>query len=303
MDDRILEVLAKTTAQDPAFRDELQKRIGATGTQLDDSLERLYAARLINRAKVTRKGATREALWTTGSSLPRAFTLSHKKRPFYPPRPPRPEQATSVGDRPMNKATTTAAANDPVKQPAIGDLILAALAGSTKENPVHPKELSERLGRQQSAWNVPMARLIGAEKVMHTESHQRRGTNAYYLAPVEATSSPSGASSSPADQPQVSETTAAAECVTTPPVAPPAVAPGLPSLQARGDHVSDNPPKIEFGIQDDGSMSIYDGDELMVLPPEATRRLGYFLGCFDRAAWPPRLDAIPAESTPESQAA
>lgn len=304
MDDRILEALAKTTAQAPAFRDELQKRLSATAMQLDDALERLYAARQINRAKVTRKGATREALWATGSSLPRAFTISHKKRPFYPARPPRPEQAPSVGDRPMNtKATPASAANDPVKQHSVSDLIVAALAGSTKENPVQPKELSERLGRPQRAWNVPLSLLLGNGKVIPIESHHRRGTYAYYLAPVEVTSSSSGVSSSPADQPQVSETTAAAECVTTPPVAPTAVAPGLPSLQARGNHVSDTPPKIEFSMQDDGHLTIYDGDEVMVMPPEATRRLGYFLGCFDRTAWPPRLDAVPAEPAPQSQAA
>lgn len=39
--------------------------------------------------------------------------------------------------------------------------------------------------------------------------------------------------------------------------------------------------QIEFSIYDDGRLVIMDGDEVFVLPPSATRRLGTFLGCFD----------------------
>ena len=39
--------------------------------------------------------------------------------------------------------------------------------------------------------------------------------------------------------------------------------------------------EIEFSIYDDGRLAIMDEDEVLVLPPEATRRLGRFLGCFE----------------------
>lgn len=47
---------------------------------------------------------------------------------------------------------------------------------------------------------------------------------------------------------------------------------------------------IEFSIYNDGRLAIVDGDEVLVLPPAATRRLGYFLGCLEMNTWPPRLD-------------
>lgn len=56
------------------------------------------------------------------------------------------------------------------------------------------------------------------------------------------------------------------------------------------------PAEIDFAVYSDGRLAIVDGDEILVLPPEATRRLGYFLGCLEKNAWPPRLDpqSIPA---------
>ena len=38
---------------------------------------------------------------------------------------------------------------------------------------------------------------------------------------------------------------------------------------------------IKFSIDSDGHLSIIDGKEILVLPPDATRRLGHFLGCFE----------------------
>lgn len=43
-------------------------------------------------------------------------------------------------------------------------------------------------------------------------------------------------------------------------------------------------PEIEFSIYDDGRLAIIDGDEILVLPPDATRRLGRFLGYFEALA-------------------
>lgn len=82
---------------------------------------------------------------------------------------------------------------------------------------------------------------------------------------------------------------ALAEAVSAPVSAPrPAAPKETPPVVAPPP--ADEVPEIEFAIYDDGRLAIFDGDELMTLPPEATRRLGYFLGCLEIHAWPPRLD-------------
>lgn len=53
----------------------------------------------------------------------------------------------------------------------------------------------------------------------------------------------------------------------------------------------DKTPDIEFSIYDDGRLAITDGDEILVLPPNATRRLGHFLGCFDMSQHPKQTAA------------
>lgn len=57
--------------------------------------------------------------------------------------------------------------------------------------------------------------------------------------------------------------------------------------------VADDAPEIDFAIHADGRLSIIDGDDTLILPPSATRRLGHFLGCLEMRAWPPRLDPAP----------
>ena len=57
-----------------------------------------------------------------------------------------------------------------------------------------------------------------------------------------------------------------------------------------------NAGQIEFSVYSDGRLAIIDGDEILVLHPEDTRRLGCFLGCFERLAWPPRLESKSLDS-------
>lgn len=44
-------------------------------------------------------------------------------------------------------------------------------------------------------------------------------------------------------------------------------------------------PEIEFSIYDDGRLDIIDGDEILVLPPDATRRLA--ASSVTSKRWPP----------------
>lgn len=68
-------------------------------------------------------------------------------------------------------------------------------------------------------------------------------------------------------------------CIVTPvPTSPAPVAEPPAPPNETGEEKT---PDIEFSIYDDGRLAIMDGDELFVLPPTATRRLGHFLGCFD----------------------
>lgn len=46
------------------------------------------------------------------------------------------------------------------------------------------------------------------------------------------------------------------------------------------------PPVVEYALYSDGRLAIIDGDEILVLPPDDTRRLAFFLGCFERPSQP-----------------
>ena len=60
------------------------------------------------------------------------------------------------------------------------------------------------------------------------------------------------------------------EAVATPPAAPapPAAAPTPPAG------------RVEFSVYSDGRLAIIDGDDILILQPDDTGRLAYFLGCF-----------------------
>ena len=53
------------------------------------------------------------------------------------------------------------------------------------------------------------------------------------------------------------------------------------------------PTEVDFSVYADGRLAIIDGDEILVLKPEDTRRLGQFLGCFDPSTWQQRPAARP----------
>lgn len=57
-------------------------------------------------------------------------------------------------------------------------------------------------------------------------------------------------------------------------------------------------PEVAFMIHDDGRLTIAAGDEIIVIPPSATRRLGHFLGCLEKDAWPPRIASEVRHSQP-----
>lgn len=49
------------------------------------------------------------------------------------------------------------------------------------------------------------------------------------------------------------------------------------------------PEAVEFSVYSDGRLAIIDGDEILVLRAADTRRLAYFLGCFDTKSAVPHL--------------
>lgn len=291
---RILQAIAKATSQQPDRLDHLAKRLGIPELQVASLIEELYAQRAVNQARITRKGESFLAIWPTSLPAPStgyAFTINPKKRPpsgsFT--RPPRPE-----------RGNTMTINSPPAKAPAI-DLELSLktiLKGTSADAPMTAGEISALLERQQAYWNPAMVRLLDAEVVATTDNPKRKGTRAYYLA---SPTSPSGAARSPADQAQVSGNNSVSDgtganlslvaaAVSTPPPGP-AVAAAAPGADTSSD------PEVSFAIHDDGRLSITDDNLVMVLPPSATRRLGYFLGCLEVNAWPPRFDPKVLEET------
>ena len=79
---------------------------------------------------------------------------------------------------------------------------------------------------------------------------------------------------------------ASAENAPTSSAAPAAQPPVVARHEPKGPDDESAATKIDFSIYDDGRLAISDGDELFVLPPDATRRLGQFLGRIEINGWP-----------------
>lgn len=84
MRDKLLQILAGTTAQGWMARADLREKSGVTEQDLDAALEALYASRQINRSKIIRGELEIEAIWITGfvaKTSRSEFTINPKKRP------------------------------------------------------------------------------------------------------------------------------------------------------------------------------------------------------------------------------
>ncbi|GBG03931.1 hypothetical protein AZSI13_32580 [Azospira sp. I13] len=293
MHQQILQFIAGAHAQQPARQDVVAKRLKAPEAEVATAVEQLYACHAINLARITRKGESYVAIWPTGvTPAPHEFTINPKKRPpsgsFT--RPPRPERGHTV-----SKSTLPA---NPKK--AVTDLeagLKTILNGTTADAPMTPSDISELLERTQSSWNPAMARLLSSGVVAATENPKRKGSRAYYLSP---STSPSEAAGSSADQTRVSVNNSVsggtsanlslvADAVSTPPPGP------VVGAADPGADTSSDAPDVSFAIHDDGRLTITDCDQVLELQPSATRRLGYFLGCLEIQAWPPRFDPTSIE--------
>ncbi len=294
MHQRILQAIAKATSQQPDRLDHLAKRLGIPELQAASLIEELYAQRAVNQARITRKGESFLAIWPTSLPAPStgyAFTINPKKRPpsgsFT--RPPRPERGNTMTIK-----------TPPAKAPAI-DLDAALqtiLKGTSADAPMTASDINELLERTQSSWNPAMIRLLDSGVAATTDHPKRKGARAYYLA---SPTSPSGAVATPADQAQVSGNNSVSDgtganlslvaAAVSTPTPGPAVAAAAPGADTSSEQ------EVSFAIHDDGRLSITDDDQVIVLPPSATRRLGYFLGCLEITAWPPRFDPQVLEET------
>lgn len=296
MHKRILQAIAKATSQQPDRLDHLAKRLGIPESQAASLIEELYAQRAVNQARITRKGESFLAIWPTSLPAPStgyAFTINPKKRPPSGSltRPPRPERGNTVRK------------NTPPAKPKkvsidLGAALQTILKGTSAEAPMTASDINELLGRSQPSWNPAMARLLDSGVAATTDNPKRKGTRAYYLV---SPTSPSGAVAAPADQAQVSGNNSASDgtganlSLVTVAVSTPTPGPAVAEAAPGADTSSDQ--EVSFAIHDDGRLAITDNDHVMVLPPSATRRLGYFLGCLEVTAWPPRFDPQVLEET------
>ncbi len=294
MHQRILQAIAKATSQQPDRLDHLAKRLGIPESQAASLIEELYVQRAVNQARITRKGESFLAIWPTSLPAPStgyAFTINPKKRPpsgsFT--RPPRPERGNTVSNEAPKKQ------KEPTEMMA---QLLSVMDLATLEIPMTPGDISELLGKSQAAWTKAMDLLLERNVVAITDNPNRKGSRAFYLV---SPTSPSGAAGSPADQAQVSgnnsvsDGTGANLSLVAAAVSTPSPGPAVAAAAPGADTSSDQ--EVSFAIHDDGRLSITDDDQVIVLPPSATRRLGYFLGCLEVNAWPPRFDPQVLEET------
>lgn len=182
------------------------------------------------------------------------------------PPPHRPAAPEPTGDTPMRLPATT----DKPHVDQIRQLLINAPQGIAR------KDLIKRTGLPDSAVDNAIINLI--------KNGEAERKSYGVIAPIAASiKTPAPAIETPA------------ALVPAPATADPAaVVPPPPSLELPHALAAADPdtatPEIDFSIHADGRLTIIDGYESMVLPPEATRRLGYFLGCLEMNTWPPRLD-------------
>lgn len=265
---RILDALKGSDSRNPLTTSAVAKALGVTREELDPVVDALYEHRAICRCDVIKQGEASTQIWLTGiAAIPSrdAFTINPKKRPpsgsFIRPNAPRAKGIEEQKEQTMKTKTAFDIVQEMLEAKPTGvsraDLIMAAKSTSGVDNAIYRlcnDKKAHRTGRGSIAW--------GPEPAAGNEI--------------------------------------ASSAIKADPVTPPAVKQEAPTIELRQeaplrlDVVEDDqgeaPPEVDFAIHADGRLSIIDGGAIMVLPPTATRRLGYFLGCLEINSWPPRLD-------------
>ena len=222
--------------------------------QLENSEDPLTCAELLERIPNVpdRETLSREIFrLATEGTIARAGEIeappgSPRKTVSFYTLPPREAEA-------KKKEPSTPAGN-PIKA-----LIAEAISGVTQDQAISKEALIARCKTEASraAISATLKRMVSEGTVLAAFGHT---TARRYFDLRTLSGSPSEKASPSTPSPKKTVATA----TSLPPEPPP----------------PKTPLDIDFAIHADGRLSIVDGSHCLILPPDATRRLGHFLGCF-----------------------
>lgn len=258
MQDKILQRIAQADAQHPFREDELQRGLGVGARTMTQALNALYATRQINRASITRQGATFGVVWPTGMKpVPVAAfnrtVINPNKRPTPPRKPAAPAR---------NEETTMGA------QQITNQDVLNVIQQAGKEGIPRAHVLREFSICSESAVDMHLAKLAKNGQI----TRPSRGL-------IVATSFVDDKTPTPADPREKGRREKAHQ------EAGEAVGALVAHAENLVSDVREKAPRrlapdaapMSFSVTSEGSLTIFDGDKLLELPPTEAQRLARFV--------------------------
>ena len=292
---RILAAVAKATSSHPARATDVLALVGGEEPAFWAEIDQLYALRRINTAYVQRKGDVQFwlAIWPTGVCLPvppmsgnsfAGLFVKHRPDDLYAAHAPRstPTPAAAPKPAPAPKPVSTKEAVMPTAttphrakgslQTAVTDL----LRGRDRAAALTVADVADKLDDTTDNIRFPLRALAAQGGIAETtQVAGRRKVRAYYDPATDSRAVSEAALTDVPDNPRSPPAATGAPCVERRAPQP---------LYRDGDMtVSEIPAvacaeQIEFALWDDGRLTIAAGDEITLIPPDATRRLALLLG-------------------------
>lgn len=280
--ERILAQIAKATSQKPAHAADVLALVGGEEPAYWAAIDQLYAERRINTAHIKRKTDSEPwlAIWPTGVCLPSApmsgkslsglfvrhrlgdFHAAHAPRSNPTPQPT-PKPALIQKTEPNKESVMDMPTNNRRPHGTLQEAIAQHMTGRTIDNAVTVTKLANLLC--DAPQNIRFAVQAMAKKGVLLVTERKNGGRtaaAYYDAATVAAAAPTG------------EQEATPGTVTT--VAEQVAHDDLATLTGQADAVE--PDRVRFALWDDGTLVIFDGDEVLKYGPSDTRRLALLLG-------------------------
>lgn len=264
---KIVAALAESSSASPVGVLALKKKLGDDAAEIDAAIESLCTGLVLARSVAHTFEGSVVSVWLTGNATPAGV-------------------APLAADKQKPEPTKTKPAAKTIKAPResiiqrVRDLVNA-----------HP----EGIGRADLILAIKGVSAVDNVLCLLSKQGEIHRPSRGIVAPGPGPSAEQETARASHPQPEVGNNTGSVTSV-------PTSAEGHAVIEktAEGDVLStplsaddDLPQPLSFSLREDGQLTIIDDDLLLIVPPADVRRLGYFLGCFESAAWPPRLDPAP----------
>jgi len=304
--DRILAAVARSDSRRPARAADVAVVIGGAEAAFWAALERLIGERRINTAHVQKQGdrAPWLAIWPTGlTARSAAWTSDSHGALFVKPRPDDLflAYAPRVAATPGNKSAPVQEPKEMENHRKKGQLktqFVALVAGLGPDRAITLAAAAQKLGCSVESLRHTARTLAEKGEVGETTLESSgRDVHAYHA----ATPSPAVPEPVAPKAPVLAAAEQGAVALAQPEPRPAPVEPPPQPLYRAGDiRVTEIHPdeaaQIEFALWDDGRLTIAEGDEILLLPAEATKRLALLLGVPGSelpSARAPRMSPLP----------